>query len=253
MKQFLAFHPLLFAIAPILFLFAYNIDEVPATDLVLPLLIAIVGTLSLLLLLRLITKNYNKIGIITSYFLILFFSYGHIRDTVFSPAAKVLVTPNLFLLSLWALLFVAGGFFIVRSHRDFYILTKFLNATAVVLITISLINIGIYEIRTINLGHEEVNEEGSGLELSNAGDLPDIYYIILDMYARQDTLKELFDYDNSEFTNYLTGKGFYVATKSCSNHRTTYISLASSLNMDYFKQKDNQLGRIEKIKNSKVS
>ena len=76
MKQFSVFHPFLFAIFPILFLFAYNIDEVPATDLLLPMLGVIISTVILLLSLRLITTNYNKIAIITSTFLILFFSYG---------------------------------------------------------------------------------------------------------------------------------------------------------------------------------
>ncbi|MDH5695681.1 MAG: hypothetical protein OEZ00_03620 [Dehalococcoidia bacterium] len=254
MKQFLVFHPFLFAIFPILFLFAYNIDEVPATDLLLPISVALIGTLILLLSLRLITKNYNKIAIIVSFFLALFFSYGHVRDVIFPPAAKTVVTPNLFLLSLWALLFVVGAFFIIKSHRNFSISTKFLNIVAISLVAISLINIGIGEIKTINLGHEEIGKEGSGLHLSNIGNSPDIYYIILDMYAREDTLKEVLNYDNSEFTNYLTSRGFYVATKSCSNYTTSHRSLASSLNMDYLKPEDEGMPRlVEMMRNSKVS
>ena len=36
--------------------------------------------------------------------------------------------------------------------------------------------------------------------------LPDIYYIIFDSYANSSTLKELWDFDNHEFTDYLTDK-----------------------------------------------
>ena len=250
----MAFYPLLFAAFPILFLFAYNIDEVPATDLVLPLLIAIIGTLTLLLLLRLITKNYNKIAIITSYFLILFFSYGHVRDAI-SPGAKVALNFNLFLVSLWALLFIAGAFLVIKARRDFSTSTKFLNVVAITLVVISVINIGIYEIKTINLGHEEISEEGSSLGFTNitsTDNSPDIYYIILDMYARDDVLKERLNYDNSEFTNYLANKGFYVATKSCSNYGSTYASLPSSLNMDYLDAEEREAG-VSLIPNNKVS
>ncbi|MEE9316157.1 MAG: sulfatase-like hydrolase/transferase [bacterium] len=254
MRKFLIFHPFLFAIFPILSLFAYNIEEVPAADLWLPISVALAGTLILLLSLRLITKSGNKIAIIATSFLILFFSYGHVRDAIFSPAAKTSFGANIFLASLWAVLFVVGTFFIIRSHRDFATLTKFLNITAVVLVTISLINVGIYEVRMGNLKHGEMNVASSSPELSSTGYSPDIYYITLDMYAREDTLKELFDYDNSEFTNHLTSRGFYVATKSFSNYSTTYLSLASSLSMDYPKQEDKDMPTLlEMIGNSKVS
>ncbi|MHA2429196.1 MAG: sulfatase-like hydrolase/transferase, partial [Candidatus Hermodarchaeia archaeon] len=62
---------------------------------------------------------------------------------------------------------------------------------------------------------------------------PDIYYIILDGYARADILEEIYGYDNSDFVNYLQERGFYVAEKSCSNYNQTASSLASSLSLDY--------------------
>ena len=62
---------------------------------------------------------------------------------------------------------------------------------------------------------------------------PDIYYIILDAYGRQDALEEFYGYDNSEFINFLRSKGFFVASQSQANYLTTELSLASSLNMSY--------------------
>lgn len=254
LKQFLVFHPFLFAVFPILFLFAYNIDEVPATDLLLPIVVVIIGTLILLLSLRLITKSYNKIGIITSYFLILFFSYGHIRDVIFEPrGAKAQLEPNLFMASLWAFLFITVAFLIIRSRRNFSIFTKFLNIVAISLVAISLINIGIYEVKTFNLMPETTSESPASLNLENSRNLPDIYYIILDRYLREDTLKEVFNYDNSGFINYLTNKGFYVATKSRSNYGETIKSMASSLNMDYYPTAEEQASSPFDIRNNKVS
>ena len=40
---------------------------------------------------------------------------------------------------------------------------------------------------------------------------PDIYYIILDGYARSDVMQELFNFDNTGFLERLRHKGFFVA------------------------------------------
>ena len=260
MKRLLVFHPFLFAIFPVLFLFAYNIDEVLATDLLLPILAVIALTLIVFFSLRLVTKSYTKIGIITFYFLILFFAYGYVRDLL-----RPLCTESFFdfsrawfLGSVWVLLFAAGAFLVIRSRSNFITFTKYLNIVAIALVAISLINIGIYEIRTINLDVRE----GDGTSILKKPDNPrDIYYIILDMYGREDALKEVYNYDNSEFIEYLTNKGFYVAPKSRSNYPLTPTSLASSLNMEYINYLSDIVGAEstdttllhEMIANNKVS
>ncbi|HPJ40127.1 MAG TPA: sulfatase-like hydrolase/transferase, partial [Spirochaetota bacterium] len=71
------------------------------------------------------------------------------------------------------------------------------------------------------------------LTAGSPGPMPDIYYIIADGYGRSDMLRELYSIDNSEFIRWLGEKGFYVARESCSNYCMTFMSLASSLNMQY--------------------
>ena len=67
-----------------------------------------------------------------------------------------------------------------------------------------------------------------------AGDIkPDIYYIILDGYARADVLQEVYAFDNTEFLDALRSRGFFVAELSHSNYSQTQLSLASSLNFEY--------------------
>ena len=61
----------------------------------------------------------------------------------------------------------------------------------------------------------------------------DIYYLILDGMGRRDTLAELYDVDLSALVTFLKDKGFYVADASQSNYAQTYLSLASTLNMNY--------------------
>ncbi len=63
----------------------------------------------------------------------------------------------------------------------------------------------------------------------------DIYYIVLDRYARADQLKEVYGFDNSEFLDALRTLGFSIADNSYSNYQRTAHSLSSSLNMDYLR------------------
>jgi hypothetical protein len=63
--------------------------------------------------------------------------------------------------------------------------------------------------------------------------LPDIYYIITDEYGSYQSLKEFFNYDNSDFVNYLKYNDFFVNEKSFANYPRTIQSLTSSLNMEY--------------------
>lgn len=67
---------------------------------------------------------------------------------------------------------------------------------------------------------------------------PDIYYIILDAYASSGVLREFYDYDNKELTDYLTDKGFYISSNSRSNYSTTVLSISSSLNMEYINSRN---------------
>ena len=77
---------------------------------------------------------------------------------------------------------------------------------------------------------EAAQTQGASLPLGYA---PDIYYIILDAYGREDVLMEMFNYDNTSFLRFLESKGFYVAECSQSNYAQTMLSLTSSLNFDY--------------------
>ncbi|MDX1946430.1 MAG: hypothetical protein SFU86_13600 [Pirellulaceae bacterium] len=66
-----------------------------------------------------------------------------------------------------------------------------------------------------------------------SGDRPDIYYLVLDAYGRQDVLAELYSFDNEPFLRELEKRGFTVSRQARSNYNQTALSLASSLNLDY--------------------
>jgi len=66
-------HPFLFAVFPIIFLFATNIDIVPAEEIILPILASLLVAFSLWIFLGLILKHKHKSGLIVSLGLFLFF------------------------------------------------------------------------------------------------------------------------------------------------------------------------------------
>ncbi len=128
-----------------------------------------------------------------------------------------------------------GIFFTVRTKINLHNLISILNIIAVILVLFPLVNIGIYKFRTRDIQQDivAVQQEEETVIVKNSDKLPDIYYIILDGYAGSDSLEEFYDYDNHEFIDFMTEKGFFIASKSRCNYPWTYLSLASTLNMEY--------------------
>jgi hypothetical protein len=62
---------------------------------------------------------------------------------------------------------------------------------------------------------------------------PDIYYIVLEDYANQNILKKDFDFENTEFTNFLKDRGYYINPSAHNNYPYTTMSVASTLSADY--------------------
>jgi hypothetical protein len=78
-----------------------------------------------------------------------------------------------------------------------------------------------------------------------ARERPDIYYIILDAYGREDMLQEIYGFDNSAFIQALEKRGFIIPPLSRSNYPRTILSLTSSLNMQYLDSAKQVLGTSE--------
>ena len=182
-------------------------------------------------------------------------------------------------LAIWVVIFAAVSYFTVRLKNDLRPVTSFLNIVALALVVIVGTNIAIGGGNMYLMPRFRANAKPSAdadqfsdsppatvapadegrddfdlAEFKNSwqqdipsGDvasssLPDIYYIIVDAYARADILEEIYQFNNSEFLSYLTEKGFYIADKSVSNYPQSQLSLASSLNFMYLDGLAAQMG-----------
>jgi len=237
LKKNIVFHPFLFGLFPVLFLYSYNIGQLKFKEILLPSIIILASTAVIMTVLWLILKRKaGKAGFIASTGLVLFFSYGHIYSLVKEwKIGSFIIGRHRYLMIIWLLLFIVVVYFITKTKKNLYNLTKLFNIISIILIIIPLTTIGISSIKTSKTeGPDDIAvtlEENSIIE--NQDSLPDIYYIILDGYASSNTLKEIYNYDNSNFDNYLVENGFYLASKSTSNYPCSFLSMASSLNMEY--------------------
>lgn len=239
MKKSFAFHPLMLAAFPVVVLYAYNAQELPLSTLVVPLVVALALAALLMLSTWLVCRSINKAGIIVSLFLVLLLSTGHLFNLRKWLGMSSPYVVGAALLVIWALLFPYLVYLILRTQKTLRNPTIILNVAAAVMVVVSLLTIGVNEFRRLNDGQECVASETTvDLQASEGQTLPDIYYIILDRYAGASTLAETYGFDNGEFLNYLTSKGFYVASESSANYVRTSQSLASSLNMEYIDYMD---------------
>lgn len=240
-------HPLLFAIYPVLFLYAQNVDFTPFNDVVAPLVVVLAAALLLLLALYAVLRDAARAGLLVSIFALLFFSYGHVVDLLedFQPTVgRFTIGPNAVLLLLWAFLMALGVYLVLRTRGNLHNFNNLLNVVALVLCLFSLVGIVWYRLGRVSWAGppgEETADAGQSEEGVAEG-MPDIYYIILDAYTSQDVLNEVWEYDNSGFVDYLTDKGFYVVPRGHSNYAITFLSLASSLNMQYLNHLADTLG-----------
>ena len=228
----------LMAIYPILFLVNVNIDEVIFGDIALPLFVSFFISLLAYLILSKITNNQNKSALFILIYLFFFFYYGHIFHGHFSGKhlGEITIGRHRFFFPLWCMAYFLSCILLIKTRRSLDLLIKFLNYLFLILIISILIPTFISLSASDNSYEKISNKDVDFISSKDSGFIknnPDIFYIVLDGYASLETLKNVYEYDNSDFYSSLEEKGFYVADKSTSNHSTTYLSLSSSLNMMY--------------------
>lgn len=235
-------HPFLWAIYPPLALLSTNIDQIAPGMAVRSLLVSIFLAGGVLLLAWMLLRDWSRAAVFTSAFMIAFFSYGHVYRLVeYEQIFGIMVGRHRFLLPLY-LLILGGVLAAVWKPTNLRTATQAFNLIGLVMVLLPGYQITSYSLHSYNalrqLSKGTFSQDVVDIQVPE-GQIPaDIYYIILDMYTRQDVLEELFGYDNEPFLQALEARGFYIAGCSQSNYATTTLSLTSSLNMEYLPDLD---------------
>ena len=235
MNKLFYLHPFIFALAIILSIFSHNKGQLLAGNIVVPLFLVLIETAAVFFIFFLISKNWSKAALLTSLALFFFFFYGQLYSFFDSRVIfGTLVGRARYFFPLWTFLFLFFAYIILRVQYHLETATKSMLIAVAVFIAFPLFDIAIFEFKNRDDDGVSSNEVTAAAPLNMERKmLPDIYYIILDGYARGDTLNTLFGYDNGEFVNRLRQLGFFVHDESRSNYARTFLSLSSSLNMRY--------------------
>lgn len=237
----LVFHPYVFGLYTILFLVSVNLKRIPFSASYRVLAYHFVVISLLFFLLRAVTKSWYRAGLVTSLAVILFNSYGHMYAYFAGRQfwGSLLGRADI-LAAIWATLFIIIGWWFIRKLSNPQFVSHYFNILAILLIIVPVVQIVSFHVRQFY--YTQLPDQMAQADLRPIGSagqrLPDIYYLILDEYGRDDVLKEVMSYDNSELIQHLRDKGFYVAEDSHANYSITQFSLQSSLNLDYLDAAD---------------
>ena len=235
-------HPLLFSFFPILFVFSYNTSFLSFDELFFPSLLFLVLAATSWLILKTAFKNTHKSSVALSISIILFFSYGHIQNSLLDYGLEL--HGNKILLPIFLLILMLSVIALIRTTSNFKNFTKIINLVVLTMIFLSLLNLVNLDNYTTN-----IDLEPDTTNLYPVHDTPpNVFHIILDSYSGYDSLKKFYGFDNSEFLNELEEREFSVIADSKSNYGHTFMSLPSLLNMKYL-----DYGKNEDFDNRRIS
>lgn len=229
----LAFHPPLIAAFPVLSLYGANLSLVPLGHVWKPLGVALCASLALWLVFSLLLRGLRRGAVFASLASVAILGYGHMHrlwEILIQPLGEG-SSPRVIV----GLLVVAISLGVVFAWNEDRLegATKFLNIVGVALLAASCGGIGWNILQRAE--DSQVQPEGRKAELA-LGYAPDIFFVVLDGYARADVMKSHYGLDNSRFVADLKERGFQVASKSRTNYVQTQLSIASMLNLDYLEQ-----------------
>jgi hypothetical protein len=238
-KNIRLFYPLLIGIYPAVGLVSVNIRQIDLFSGIRAVLVSILFSFAAYALFCWRIKDEFKAALLSAWFMLFFFAYGHVYGLI--EGIKILgmiVGRHRFLLPLWLIFFGTVSWWIYTRVRISDSFSRVLNMISIILLVIPVIQIGMVERQKNSPVPTEtlplVTDQGASS--ASTTQLPDVYYIILDSYGRQDELSQYYHLDISEFINQLKTTGFYIVRCSQSNYGVTDFSLASALNMNYIEE-----------------
>lgn len=194
-----------------------------------------------------LTRNAKKASILSLGFLLVFFTLGRALNFLegrgvdasgwpFGLTKTLMLLSGLFLFLVWLWIRKVSTKSLAKINSTLLMISTALVASTFVSI------VPPYLTGTNKTPLSEGATQTNAVSKIQKSDLPDIYYLLFDGYARADILKENFNLDNTGFLDSLKERGFYVAEKSNSNYTHTHFSMPSTFNMKYLNYLTEEMG-----------
>ena len=235
-------HPFLFSLFPILFIFQYNIHEIPLQDIFWPLFLSFIIALGLWVILRFFIGG-KKSGLIVSLIIMLFVIYGNLHTFILNSSSQfTFLGSNMIMGTGFFILLIVGIIYFVKTKRVLDNANSITNTIGLGMVGILVISIAIYYYEN-PVDYSTTYFSDIPSTANNVPIKPDIYLLIFDEYAGNISLKNNFQYDNTDFLKKLESAGFYVPKISYANYPNTGLSIPSTLNMNYLDFLTEELGK----------
>lgn len=232
-KGFLSAAPALFSVSFIASLYQHNMAELALSALLIPLSAAVFFAIMVLFIAGFLFKEKSKRNVFACFLIILFFSYGQ-AAYLLGQFKKIAIGKDIVVFPIWLAIMIILFLLIKKTKKELLTFNKFLMAVSLISIILPAAQIGKFEFSQRIL-HPKAQSPLALPETTkiDPDSMPDIYFIVPDSYASSDVLKKNFKYDNSGLRSYLEKTGFFVPRLATSNYPKTFLSLASTLNMEY--------------------
>lgn len=227
--------PFLIASYTVLFLYVQNQHEYKTGVLVFPLAVALILTAIVLGIAKLVFRSLDRAVFLTSIVVFLCLSYGRLLELFENVRLKigsVDFTSEMLVAIGVGILVMLAIIFILKTKKRFINFNQFLAIIVSFLVLFQVYGVISFEVSSGRLLRAE-SEKIITSNTTKQSKTPDIYYFIFDRYAGPTSTTEQYGFDNSEIYKYLESKGFFVSKTSRSNYPKTFLSLGSSLNMEY--------------------
>ncbi len=233
-NRFLSLLPFIVILIPLFFQYFKNNEFFELSELLLSILIVESIIVIIFVIIKLLIKNTLKTILILTIGITLLFIYSPLYDKIDNFSINGFYIKNLYVIGIFGIVFAGLCYFCIKTSKKYYREVFFTNIIAIGIISIIIIN---------GLVSDTLDQSSFKEDLKyNSLDRLNIYYIVLDSYAHSTILDRVYGYNNEEFLSFLKNNGFYVVSKSHSNYNQSFLSLASSLNLQYVNYFSDELG-----------
>lgn len=245
-------HSYLFSIIPIFYIFFKNQEEICFYHAICFVLVGLVLTFILSKILRHIFKDKITSNIFLSFAWIAFWTIHPLSREISNLFQNL---PTFILAYKWFLLLIGFVFalviiwgFLLKFRKKLTELNKVLNVFSSLVLGVIVLHFLI----SIFSEPQPITKLPTNKVIIPKKQYPNVYHILLDAYANENTLKFLYEFDNSEFYNKLKQKGFIYFPNSYSTYGGTLYSTTSMLNFGKEHENLTESYLLRELKNNAV-
>lgn len=234
-------YPFLVGLLPVVYFFTQNSFELEWFDIVRPLAITF-GLTWIFYKVSLQLSTCREAAMLATMFAVLhFISYPLIFEFV---RLHIFTIRHRYFLPAWSVVFlliIVVTLFRIRKADSLKTFNYYMNFFMFILLAMQVFRLGEsathYASSTLiqqnNRAAAEKMVQQARAAARPGSKLPDIYYLVLDAYAREDILQSRFEFSNQWFLDSLRAMDFMVLDQSFANYPFTHLSLSSTLNLNY--------------------